>query len=327
MAEPDKLVLIDGHALVYRAYFALPPTMRTAQGELTNAVFGFASMLLRVLEEQHPEYLAVTFDVGRTFRHDDYAEYKANRAEMPDDLSMQFARIDQLLEAFDIPSYSAENYEADDVLAALAEQAEKEGLQTLIVTGDTDTFQLVGPNVRVMTPGRSFSDTIVYDEKKIRERYGLEPSQLIDYKALVGDTSDNVPGVRGVGDKTATKLLKEYGSVEAIYEHLDAVSSTRFRNALEKGQDEAFLSKHLVTIVHDVPVSLDLEACKVRELDREQVVELFRELEFRGLLNRLPKPEGAVGPAAAPAQLSLFGEEEAPPEAEGTAHYQIVDSV
>jgi DNA polymerase-1 len=327
MAEPDKLVLIDGHALVYRAYFALPPTMRTAQGELTNAVFGFASMLLRVLEEQHPEYLAVTFDVGRTFRHDDYAEYKANRAEMPDDLSMQFARIDQLLEAFDIPSYSAENYEADDVLAALAEQAEKEGLQTLIVTGDTDTFQLVGPNVRVMTPGRSFSDTIVYDEKRIRDRYGLEPSQLIDYKALVGDTSDNVPGVRGVGDKTATKLLKEYGSVEAIYEHLDAVSSTRFRNALEKGRDEAFLSKHLVTIVHDVPVSLDLEACKVQKLDREQVVELFRELEFRGLLDRLPKPGGAAGPAAAPAQLSLFGEEEAPAKAGGTAHYQIVDSV
>ena len=323
MADPGKLVLIDGHALVYRAYFALPSTMATSQGELTNAVFGFASMLLKVLQDEQPEYLAVTFDVGRTFRHDDYAEYKANRAEMPDDLRMQFRRIDQFLETLDIPSYSAKGYEADDVLAALAEQAEGQGLQTLIVTGDTDTFQLVGPSVRVLAPGRSFSDTIVYDEKRIRERYGLEPVQLIDYKALVGDTSDNVPGVRGVGAKTATRLLQEYGSVEVIYEHLDEVSSNRFRNALEKGRDEAFLSKHLVTIVRDVPVSLDLEACRVKELDREQVVALFRELEFSGLLNRLPRARDT----ATPAQLSLFGTEEAPAYVEETVDYQIVDSV
>ena len=159
MADPAKLVLIDGHALVYRAYFALPSTMATAQGELTNAVFGFASMLLNVLRDEQPDYLAVTFDLGRTFRHDDYAEYKANRAEMPDDLRMQFQRIDELLEAFDIPTYSAEGYEADDVLAALAQQAEAEGVDTLIVTGDTDTFQLVGPHVRVLAPRRSFGDT------------------------------------------------------------------------------------------------------------------------------------------------------------------------
>jgi DNA polymerase-1 len=323
MADPAKLVLIDGHALVYRAYFALPSTMATSRGELTNAVFGFAAMLLKVLEDEQPEYMAVTFDVGRTFRHDDYAEYKANRAEMPDDLRMQFRRIDQLLETFDIPAYSAEGYEADDVLAALAEQAKAQGLQTLIVTGDTDTFQLVGPNVRVLSPGRSFSDTIIYDEKRIRERYGLDPAQLIDYKALVGDTSDNVPGVRGVGAKTATKLLQEYGSVEAIYEHLDAVSSSRFRNALEKGRDVAFLSKHLVTIVSDVPVSLDLEACQVKGLNREQVVALFRELEFSALLNRLPRARDA----ATPAQLSLFGAEEAPAYPQETADYQIVDSV
>ena len=323
MADPGKLVLIDGHALVYRAYFALPSTMATSKGELTNAVFGFASMLLKVLQDENPEYLAVTFDVGRTFRHDDYAEYKANRAEMPDDLRMQFGRIDQLLETFDIPTYSAEGYEADDVLAALAGQAEKQGLQTVIVTGDTDTFQLVSPSVRVMAPGRSFSDTVIYDEKRIRERYGLEPVQLIDYKALVGDTSDNVPGVRGVGAKTATKLLQEHGSVEDIYENLDTVSSSRFRTALEKGRDQAFLSKHLVTIVHDVPVSLDLEACKVKEMDRERVVELFRELEFRGLLNRLPRAKGT----ATPAQLSLFGTEEAPTSEQEAVNYQIVDSV
>ena len=322
MAEPAKLVLIDGHALVYRAYFALPSTMATAKGELTNAVFGFASMLLNVLRDEEPDYLAVTFDLGRTFRHDDYAEYKANRAEMPDDLRVQFGRIYELLAAMDIPTYSAEGYEADDVLAALAQQAEAEGVDTLIVTGDTDTFQLIGPHVRVLTPRRSFGDTMTYDEDGVRERYGLEPRQLIDYKALVGDTSDNVPGVRGVGAKTATKLLQAYGSVEAIYDHLEEVSSPRFRSALEKGRDEAFLSKHLVTIVTDLPVSLDLEACQVEQINREQIVDLFRELEFRALLDR-------VTPAArpgSPAQLSLFGEQ-APAPTREVGDYQIVDSV
>jgi DNA polymerase-1 len=323
MADPAKLVLIDGHALVYRAYFALPSDMATSRGELTNAVFGFASMLLNVLRDEQPDYLAVTFDRGRTFRHEEYPEYKANRAAMPDDLSIQFQRIDELLAAFDIPTYSAERYEADDVLAALAQQAEAQGVDTLIVTGDTDTFQLVGPHVRVMAPRRAFGDTVIYDQDRIRERYGLEPKQLIDYKALVGDTSDNVPGVRGVGQKTATQLLQRYGSVEAIYAHLDEVSSARFRNALETGRNEALLSKRLVTIIADVPVNLDLEACRVREVDREKVVELFRELEFRALVNRLP---GAPEPART-AQLALFDEVAAPAPERKTANYQIVDSV
>lgn len=323
MADAATLVLIDGHALVYRAYFALPSDMATSRGELTNAVFGFASMLLNVLRDEQPDYLAVAFDLGRTFRHEEYAEYKANRAEMPDDLRIQFQRIDQLLETFDIPTYSAEGYEADDVLAALAQQAEVQGVETLIVTGDTDTFQLIGRHVRVMAPRRSFGDTIIYDEDRIRQRYGLAPEQLVDYKALTGDTSDNVPGVRGVGDKTAIKLLQQYGDLEAIYDHLDEVSSTRFRNALQQGRDDAFLSKHLVTIVRDVPVRLDLEACRVAELDRDRILDLFRELEFRALLNRLP----GAGQAAAPAQLLLFGEMEAPARQETQTDYRIVDSV
>jgi DNA polymerase-1 len=331
MTDSSKLVLIDGHALVYRAYFALPSTMATSRGELTNAVFGFASMLLNVLRDEKPEYIAVAFDLGRTFRHEEYAEYKANRAAMPDDLSMQFQRIYELLAAFDIPTYSAEGFEADDVLAALAQQAEKRNVDTLIVTGDTDTFQLIGPHVRVMAPRRSFGDTVIYDEEGIRQRYGLEPKQLIDYKGLTGDTSDNVPGVRGVGDKTATKLLQDYGSVEGIYEHLDEISSSRFRNALQEGRDVAFLSKHLVTIVADVPVSLDLDACRVKEIDRERVVELFRELEFRALLDRLPSAKEvkeAKGTTEV-AQLSLFGEEEMEPAPrdEGLPGYKIVDSV
>jgi len=325
MADSDKLVLIDGHALVYRAYFALPSDMATSRGELTNAVFGFASMLINVLRDEKPAYLAVAFDVGRTFRHEDYEEYKANRAHMPDDLSMQLARIEELLEAFNIPTYRMEGYEADDVLAALARQAKEQDLEVMIVTGDTDTFQLVDPHVRVMTPRRSFGDTIIYDEERIRERYGLEPGQLIDYKALVGDTSDNVPGVRGVGDKTATRLLQEYGSLEAIYEHLDEISSARFRNALEQGRDLAFMSKHLVTIIEDVPVELELEECRFEELDRERIAELFRELEFRTLLDRLAQvePPQRAGQGT-PSQLSFFVGEEAP-VAEG--NYRVVDTL
>ena len=323
MAVPAKLVLIDGHALVYRAYFALPVEMATSRGELTNAVFGFASMLLNVLRDERPDYLAVAFDRGRTFRHEEYAAYKANRAEMPDALRLQFQRIDQLLAAFAIPTYSVERYEADDVLAALTHQAEAQGLETLIVTGDTDTFQLIGPRVRVLTSRRQFGDTIVYDQAGIRERYGLEPRQLVDYKALVGDTSDNVPGVRGIGEKTATTLLQQYGSVEAIYDHLDEISSSRFRAALEQGRDVALLSKHLVTLVADLPVTLDLAACRVRPIERERVVALFRELEFRALLSRLP----GAGEPAAPAQLSLFGQEEPPPPAPKVGDYHLIDSV
>ena len=313
MADPAKLVLIDGHALIYRAYFALPQDMSTSRGELTNAVYGFASMLLTVLRDEQPDYLAVTLDLGRTFRHDAYAEYKANRAHMPEALSVQFQRIDQLLEVFAIPTYSAETFEADDVLAALAKQAQAQGVEVLIVTGDTDTFQLVNPHVRVLTPRRVFGDTIVYDEAGIRERYGLEPAQLIDYKALIGDKSDNVPGVAGIGEKTAVALLQKYGTLEGIYDHLAEVTSARFRQALETGRDIAFKSKYLVTIVTDVPVTLDLAASRVKEIDRDRVTRLFRELEFRSLLSRLPWAQEADQPSLPPdgggaAQLSLFGE-------------------
>ena len=323
MADPQKLVVIDGHALAYRAFFALPADLATSRGEPTNAVFGFASMLLNVLRDEKPDYLAVAFDIGRTFRHEEYKEYKANRAEMPDELRSQFQRINELLAALDIPIYSAPNFEADDVLAALARQAEAQGLETLIVTGDTDTFQLVGPHVRVITPGRSFRDTVVYDEKAIHARYGLEPWQMIDYKALVGDKSDNIPGVRGIGPKTATRLLQKYGTLEAIYEHLDEIEGSRFRRALEKGREAAFLSKHLVTIVDDVPVTLDLEACRVKPIEREKVVDLFRQLEFQALLKRLPD----APQAAEDAQLSLFDVTETSPLQEEQGDYRIVDTV
>ncbi|MBE9508444.1 MAG: DNA polymerase I, partial [Chloroflexi bacterium] len=323
MSQDRRLVLIDGHALAYRAFYALPDDMKTAQGELTNAVYGFTSMLLSVLRDEGPTHIAVTFDKGRTFRHDVYPDYKAHRAKMPDEMRSQMARIRQVVDTLGIPVFEQEGYEADDLLGTLARQAGERGVDTLIVTGDMDLLQLVDEHTRVLTSRWRFSDTVVYDLDGVKQRYGITPAQLVDYKAIVGDKSDNIPGVRGVGEKTATKLLQQYDVLESIYEHLDEVQA-RFRNKLEEGRDSAFLSRRLATIVCDAPVQLDLDACRVHAFDREPVMALFRELEFRSLAERL-LGAGRPQPAGAPHQLSLFGEgSAATPAVASGADYQIV---
>ncbi|MDY7041556.1 MAG: DNA polymerase I, partial [Chloroflexota bacterium] len=277
----------------------------TRSGELTNASYGFTSMLLNVLRDERPDYVIVAFDVGRTFCHEEYAEYKAHRRKMPEELHYQFERIREILKALNIPIVEKPGYEADDVLGTLSRQAAAQGLETLIVTGDTDTFQLIDEHTRVLTSRGRFSDTVTYDERGIDKRYGLKPTQLVDYKAIVGDQSDNIPGVRGVGEKTAKSLLQQYGSIENIYQHLDEVKTTRFRKALAQARDTAFLSKHLATIVTDVPISLDLEASRTGPFNQERLKEIFRELEFHSLMDRLPGGE-VSGP---PQQLSLFDQE------------------
>jgi DNA polymerase-1 len=302
-----KLVLIDGHALAYRAYFALESAnLKTHTGELTGAVYGFTSMLLNVWRDEQPDYIAVTFDVGKTFRNEMYADYKATRAKMPEELVSQLERIQQVVQAFNLPVITAEGFEADDVLGTLATRASAEGLQTIIVTGDTDIFQLIGPNVRVLTSQRKWSDTLVYDEAAIRERYGLAPSQLIDYKALVGDTSDNVPGVKGIGDKTATQLLQQYATLEAIYDHLAEITPRRAQAALEAGRDSAILSKKLVAIKTDVPLDITWEQCRAAGFDRDKVLTLFQQLEFRSLADRLPA--GGIFTEGASQQMDMFGQ-------------------
>lgn len=323
-----KLLLVDGHSLAFRAYHALPANMATRSGEPTNATYGFMSMLLNVLKEHQPDYVAVAFDVGKTFRHEQFPDYKGHRERMPDDLAHQVERIQQVVEALNIPIFTRDGFEADDVLGTLAKQAEAQGVETLIVTGDRDIVQCVTDRVHVLTSGRKFSDTIVYTPETVRERWGLAPRQLIDLKALLGDTSDNVPGVKGIGEKTATTLVQTYGSVEGIYEHLDEITPKRVQEALAQGRDAAFLSKQLVTIVTDVPgVALDLEACRLHDYDQARVTELFRELEFRTLMDRLPPSSRTAPPAAGPAgQLALF-EEAAPAEpAAEPSPYQIIAS-
>ncbi len=308
----EKLVLVDGHSLAYRAFFALPlDAFSTTRGELTNAVYGFALMLLRILQEEKPDYIAVTFDAGKeTFRHQEFKEYKAQRARMPEEMRSQMARVVELVEAFDIPIFEVEGYEADDLIGTLAQQAKKEGVETVILSGDYDTFQLVAPGVKVLTAGghrQPFSEAKVYDEEAIREKYGLSPRFLADYKALVGDKSDNIPGVKGIGEKTAQALIQKYGSLEEIYRHLDEVEPARARQALASQREVAFLSKRLATISTDVPITLDLEKCRTSDYDRGRVTELFRELEFRSLMSRLPEREEEKAK-----QLAMFTPPEKP---------------
>ncbi|HVL24547.1 MAG TPA: DNA polymerase, partial [Thermomicrobiales bacterium] len=284
------VVLVDGYGLIFRAYHALPPTLATARGEQTNAVFGFASMLLDVIRHRNPEYAIIALESGRTFRHELYADYKGTRAEMPEDLRSQIGRVRELIDALGIPVQERDMYEADDVIGTLSRRLADEGHQVVIVTGDSDLLQLVGDNILVVLPGaRRFGEFREFDTPAVFERYGFGPEYVPDYKALVGDTSDNIPGVPGIGDKTAKSLIATYGSLDEIIAHVDEVKPTRAKNALSGNVDQARESKVLATIVRDLDLDLDLSSARVGNYDREAMADLFRELEFRSLLNKLPE--------------------------------------
>ena len=311
MAKEEKalLLLFDGNALVHRAFHALPPLTQHKTGELVNAVYGFASTLLKVFADFKPTHWAIAFDRPTpTFRHEMFEEYKAQRPATPEELKSQIKKVHRLVEAFHIPFFEIDGFEADDVLGTLSRQADEQGIETIIVTGDNDMLQAVLPRVKTLAPRRSFTDTILYDEEAVEQKYGIKPEQLADLKALAGDVSDNIPGVPGVGEKTATKLLQQYGSLQGIYDHIDDVAPDRLQDMLREYRNQAFQSKELSTIVKDVPVKLDLKACQVSHYDRDEVVKLFQELEFINLLPRLPqmKAEGSssVGAGLVPAHPS-----------------------
>lgn len=284
----EKLLLIDAHALIHRAYHAIERDLTSPAGEPTKAVYGFASTLLKVLKEAQPQYVVAAFDVGRSLRAEQFAEYKATRPPLAADLEMQFERCRELCAALGIPVFGVEGYEADDLIGTLARQAEPHNLQTLILTGDLDTLQLVDAQTHVlMFVGRS-GEIKVYDPDAVRERFGFSAQQLVDYKALRGDASDNIPGIPGVGDKTATKLLQDFGSIEGIYQHRDELDP-KTRDKLAAAETQVRLNKELVTIRRDAPVTLDLDAARFGAFDRARVVELFRQLGFHSLLARLPE--------------------------------------
>ncbi|EFH89509.1 DNA polymerase I [Ktedonobacter racemifer] len=282
-----KLVLIDGHAIIHRAFHAVPEDLSTSSGEPVNATFGFTSMLMKALLEERPDYIAVTFDRPTpTFRHEQYAPYKAHRPTLPDNMRPQFSRIREVVQAFGIEIYEKDGYEADDVLGTLSVQAKAQGVDTIIYTGDMDTLQLVNEQVLVKVAKRGISEVVEYDEKEVQARYGFAPHQLIDYKGLVGDKSDNIPGVAGIGAKTATRLIVEYGNLENILAHASELKPKE-QKLLQEGEEQGRQSKFLATIVLDAPVSLDLEACRMTHVDSERILTLFRQLEFRNQVERV----------------------------------------
>lgn len=312
-----RLVLIDGHAILHRAYHALPP-LTTRSGELVNAVYGFATMLFRILNELQPKYLAVAFDTPKpNFRHMEYVGYQAQRPKTDSELAGQIEKVQELVRAFDIPIFSVEGYEADDVIGTLASQATKvkskklkvKSLETIIVTGDRDLMQLVNDRVKLFMPTKGLSEGQIVGEKEVEERMGVPPEQIVDYKSLVGDQSDNYPGVSGIGPKTAAELLKKFGTLEEIYKRLGEVGNETTVRKLAEGAESAILSKKLATIVTDVPISLDLEECLVQNYDKEKVIGFFKELGFRSLIARMTggtEKKGAKSDKKTDTQQSLF---------------------
>jgi DNA polymerase I len=295
-----RFVLIDGNAILHRAFHALPP-LTTSSGELVNAVFGFTSMLLKVISELHPEYIAVTFDRPKpTFRKEIYVGYQAQRPEMVDELSSQIEKVHDVVKTLNIPIFEVDGYEADDVIGTLSKQAGKFGkkknqLETIIVTGDRDLLQLIDDHVKVFAPIKGLSETILFDEKTVEEKFGLKPSQWIDFKALKGDSSDNYPGVAGIGPKTASDLLKKYDTLEKLYKHLSELPK-KMAVKLKEGTEMATMAKQLATIVRDAPVKLKLDDCKVEDYDKEKAITLLKQLEFKSLISRLPGNSGWIDP-------------------------------
>jgi len=301
-----KLVLIDANALVHRAFHALPP-LTNRKGELTNAVYGFSSVLIKVINELKPDYMAAAFDLAApTFRHIEYEGYKAKRPKAPDELYEQIPRTKEVLGVFGIPVLEKEGFEADDIIGTVAKKYTNKKIDILIITGDLDTLQLIDDNIRVYTMKKGLSDTIIYGDREVEERYGLKVSQMIDYKALRGDPSDNIPGVKGIGEITATSLLKEFKTLENLYKNLDKVKNKNVAEKLKKDKQMAFFSKNLSAIRLNVPVKIDLKQLDWQNhFDLDKVRKLFEELGFHTLLRRLSGGEAPKEPEISKQQTLL----------------------
>ena len=300
----EKFVIIDGNAIVHRAWHALPP-LQTKDGEMVNAIYGFMLLFFKIMKDLAPEYIAATFDLkGPTFRHKAFAHYKATRVKKPDELYAQIPKIKEILTAFGVPIYEKEGFEADDVIGTITKRVkdlefriQDIGIETVIVTGDLDTLQLVDEGTKVLTLKKGISDTVLYDAAAVKERYGLAPEQMIDYKALRGDPSDNIPGVAGIGEKTATELLQKFGSLETILEEVARCKkggqcsiTGKVLSKLENAEQTLEQSKMLVTIVRDVPITFSVEDAQWGSIDRDAVTALFERYEFHSLLKRIPNP-------------------------------------
>lgn len=282
-------LIVDGHSLAFRAFYAMPDTIRDPNGNPVQAVYGFLSILFRQITELKADFVAITFDVGRPIREEWFPDYKAGRQEVDPTVQEQVERLAELLTALEMPQYAAAGYEADDVIATLVKQASACGdLQTIVLSGDRDLFGVIGPRTTVLYPTRSIRNAERYDAARLYQRWGIEPGQVADFKALVGDPSDNIAGVRGIGEKTATKLLQQFGTLEHIYANLEQITAKRRRNALLTGRESAFLSQRLTRLIDDVPgISFERAACRLG-YERAHVEEVFDRFGFKNLRNRLP---------------------------------------
>jgi DNA polymerase I len=299
---PDELFLIDGNSLAYRAFFALPESIATSTGVPTNAIFGFASMLVKILTDYGPKATVVVWDRGHSGRKEVYAEYKAQRSSRPDLLKEQWPHLEPLVDAFGYLNLGVEGYEADDVIASIVERARRADppIPVMVVTGDRDAYQLVDDGIRIMTTSRGITDTRVYDRQGVIDRYGIPPELVPDFIGLKGDTSDNIPGVPGIGDKTASDLLQRFGSLEAVLDNIDEISGAKRKQNLTEHAEDARISKELATAKRDIPVAFDLAEYVSNDPDRSRLRDVFREFELREPLRRLEEALGSAD-AAAPA--------------------------
>jgi len=287
MDNRKKYILVDGQGLLYRAFYALPQ-LTTTYGQVINAVYGFTMILIRLLEEEKPEYMTITFDTPvPTFRHKEFKEYKAHRKKMPDELISQIPLIKEIINNYNIAICSKEGYEADDVIGTLAKEAEKRNCNTIIVTGDKDAFQLISPHTKIMTTIKGVTEVKIYDEEGIKKKFGVGPEKIVDILALKGDASDNIPGVPGIGEKTALALIKEFGSLENILNNPDKISKKSLREQIKKYEDQINMSKKLATIVREVPIDYDFDSFKVKLPNYEELWKTFNKLEFKNLLKKI----------------------------------------
>ena len=288
--EGKRLLIIDSNSVIHRAYHALPP-LTTEKGEVVGAVYGFLLVFFRALKEFKPDFAVACFDVkGPTFRHEKYEDYKAKRPPLPEDLGRQIARVKELLPIFGVPVFEKEGFEADDLIGTIAESAPEEdpNLEIIILSGDTDTMQLVNEKTKVYNLRKGVKDIVLYDREMVKEKYqGLEPAQLLDLRALKGDASDNIPGVPGIGEKTALELLLEYETLENIYENI-ALIRGKTREKLAENKEGAFFSRELAEIKKDVPLDFVLENCRWKGYNKEAAAQALREMEFYSLIDRLP---------------------------------------
>ncbi|WP_100399849.1 DNA polymerase I [Bacillus sp. FJAT-44742] len=290
----SKLILIDGNSIAYRAFFALP-LLNNEKGVYTNAVYGFTTMLLKVIEEEKPSHMLVAFDAGKTtFRHKTYEKYKSGRQKTPPELSEQLPLIREVLDAFNISRFEIENYEADDIIGTLSKEAETQNWEVKVYSGDKDLLQLVSEKTNVALTRKGITNVETYDMNAIEEKYGFHPEQIIDMKGLMGDSSDNIPGVPGIGEKTAIKLLKQFGTIEKVLDSINEISGKKMKERLEENKDQAIMSKELATIDRDSPVDVDLSTVTFGEYDSKEVTRIFKELEFSSLLERFDDGETEV---------------------------------